>query len=398
MVLPKTPRSDAQEAGCNMAQLPIGFHISGIQAGLKRSGKHDLGAIWSDEPLAWALTTTSNLVRAISVDRNRELAAQDEKIRAVIVNSGNANCATGAEGAANNQRMAAAFAGALGVEASEVITASTGVIGQQMPIDALEAAVPTLVANPGPLENFAKAILTTDLTQKVATRTLSNGAVITGVTKGSGMIHPNMATMLAFVLTDADLAQDDLRAIWREAVDQSFNQITVDGDESTNDMAVLLSSQKLNVNRAEFIAAVNEVTADLAKQIAADGEGATKLMTITVTGAASVAEARAAARTIAGSSLVKTAVHGADPNWGRILAAAGRSGAQFAQEHAVVTLQGTEIYRGTPLAFDQAALSEKLNAADVAIEVDLHAGDATATAWGCDLSSDYVRINADYTT
>lgn len=381
-----------------MLPLPTGFTVAGIQAGLKRSGKPDLGAIYSAEPLAWALTGTTNVVRAISVDRNRELYATDENIRAVIVNSGNANCATGAEGEANNLRMAEAFASQLGIDANEVLTASTGVIGQQIPIDKIVAATPTLATTSGTAEEFAKAILTTDLTIKTATKTLSTGATITGVTKGSGMIHPNMATMLAFVLTDADLAQADLRNIWHGVVDQSFNQLTVDGDESTNDLALLLSSQKRNVNRAEFIAALTEIAQDLAKQIARDGEGATKLITVNVTGAKTPEQARAAARTIAGSSLVKTAMHGADPNWGRILAAAGRSGAQFAQQRALVTVQGVQIYNGQPLPFDAAELSAKLREPEVLLAVDLQNGEAAGTAWGCDLSSDYVRINADYTT
>lgn len=381
-----------------MLPLPIGFTVAGIRAGLKRSGKPDLGAIYSEDPLAWALTGTTNVVRAISVDRNRELYATDEKIRAVIVNSGNANCATGEEGVANNLRMAQALAAALNIDHDEVLTASTGVIGQQMPIEKIEAAAPTLASTNGTAEEFAKAILTTDLTIKTATKTLSSGATITGVTKGSGMIHPNMATMLAFVLTDADLAQNDLRNIWADVVDQSFNQITVDGDESTNDLAILLSSQQRNVNRAEFITALTEIVQDLAKQIARDGEGATKLITVNVTGAKTPEQARTAARTIAGSSLVKTAVHGADPNWGRILAAAGRSGAEFNQANAVIEVQGVRIYEGQPLPFDAKALSTMLRQPDVLLAINLQNGEAAGTAWGCDLSSDYVRINADYTT
>lgn len=381
-----------------MLPLPIGFTVAGIRAGLKRSGKPDLGAIYSSEPLAWALTGTTNVVRAISVDRNRERYESDEKVRAVFVNSGNANCATGEEGVANNLRMAEALAEALHIGPEEVLTASTGVIGQQMPIDNIVAAAPTIAGTTGTVEEFAQAILTTDLTIKTATKTLSSGATITGVTKGSGMIHPNMATMLAFVLTDADLAQDDLRNIWHSVVDQSFNQITVDGDESTNDLAILLSSQKRNVQRAEFIAALTEIAQDLAQQIARDGEGATKLITVHVTGAQTPAEARSAARTIVGSSLVKTAMHGADPNWGRILAAAGRSGATFAQERAHIQVQGVLIYDGKPLPFDAKQLSEALTGSEVHIAVDLQNGEAAGTAWGCDLSSDYVRINADYTT
>lgn len=381
-----------------MSILPTGFHINGSKAGLKKSGKFDLGAIWSDQPLAWALTATTNLVRAISVDRNREVLASGTEVRGVLVNSGNANCSTGEEGAANNVRMAVALANAIGCNPDEVLTASTGVIGQQMPIGKLEAGVPALIKTTDGLEEFSRAILTTDLSTKVATRTLASGAVVTGIAKGSGMIHPNMATMLGFILTDAAVPTADLRHVWSEVVEDSFNLVTVDGDESTNDIGLLLSSQRVPSQLADFADAVLDVAQELAQAIASDGEGATKLINVTVIGAASKPEARLAARAIAGSSLVKTAVHGADPNWGRIIAAAGRSGATFDQALANVRLQGVSIYAGKPLPFDAVALSEKMQSNTVNIVVDLQNGEAATTAWGCDLSRDYVRINADYTT
>jgi glutamate N-acetyltransferase/amino-acid N-acetyltransferase len=280
-----------------------------------------------------------------------------------------------------------------------MLTASTGVIGQPLPVDTVRAAIPALTSalgdDSGP---FAEAILTTDTAPKQASATLRGGSRIVGIAKGSGMIHPSMATMLAFVLTDADVGQDDLRALWPGIVERTFNQVTVDGDTSTNDMALVLSSRQIGADRHEFAEALEEVAAKLARKIARDGEGATKLVSVHVSGARSGAEARAAARTVASSTLVKAAVHGADPNWGRILAAVGRSGAVSDLANLRIGLQGETVYRGAVLPFDAASLSQKLQAEEVLIEIDLAAGDALGDAWGCDLSAEYVHINADYTT
>ncbi|HNR00310.1 MAG TPA: bifunctional glutamate N-acetyltransferase/amino-acid acetyltransferase ArgJ, partial [Trueperaceae bacterium] len=321
-------------------------------------------------------------------------------VRAVIVNSGNANCATGEQGVRDDLAFAAAAAVALGLAGpDEVVSARTGVIGHKLPLDPLVAAMPQLAAERSEsVEGFARAILTTDLTEKVAAAEVRGGARVLGVAKGSGMIHPNMATMFGFLMTDALIDQATLRAAWQRVVDRTFNQLTVDGDTSTNDMAVVLASNLVPADAYELELALTEVATELAKHIARDGEGATKLITVRVRGALTDVEARRAARTVAGSSLVKTAVHGADPNWGRILAAAGRADVALYMARAAVFAQGTALYRGAPLAYDARAVSHALREPDVLLEVDLGVGSAEGTAWGCDLTEGYVRINADYTT
>ncbi len=380
-------------------KLPSGFRAAGISAGLKRSGRPDLALLYSDAPLTWAFTGTTNLVQAPCVTRNRALYRSGAPVQAVVVNSGNANCANGEAGARDNATYAAATAAQLDVPEEAVLTASTGVIGKAMPMEGLLAGLPVVAAELGEeADGFARAILTTDLVPKVAEAVLPGGARVVGVTKGSGMIHPNMATMLAFVTTDAAVDQAALAGLWPRVVQGSFNQLTVDGDTSTNDMAIVLSSGAVPCELAALESALLEVCVSLAKQIARDGEGATKLITVKVTGAATPNEARAAAKTVAGSSLVKTAVHGSDPNWGRILAAAGRSGAASDPARVRVAAQGHALYEGEPLPFDEAEVSTALKAEDVLLEVDLGVGTATAEAWGCDMSAEYVRINADYTT
>ncbi len=379
---------------------PRGFELSGVTAGIKESGRSDLGLIYSPHPLAWALVSTTNLVKAPCVSRNRARFAAGSAVRAVAVNSGNANCANGERGTWDNEDLAGAAAATLGLDrVQDVLTASTGVIGVPLPVDTLREAMPRaaheLAADSGA---FAEAILTTDTVSKEAAATLSTGARVVGVAKGSGMIHPNMATMLAFVLTDARVSQEQLRELWPRVVDRTLNQVSVDGDTSTNDMAIVLSSQRVPADAQELEEALVDVCAKLARKVARDGEGATKLITVKVTGGRNDDEARAAAKTVAGSMLVKAAVHGADPNWGRILAAVGRSGAVCDLANVQVRVQGVELYRGSPLPFDAGEVSRLLKSDDVLLEADLAAGEAAADAWGCDLSADYVRINADYTT
>ncbi len=381
-------------------RLPEGFEIAGLTAGIKESGRPDLGVIYAPTPLAWALTTTTNLVQAPCVTRNRSRHASGAPVRLVVVNSGNANCATGEHGTWDNEEFAAAAAVALGIDhVHQVLTASTGVIGQRLPLAPLVEAMegfPRALSEEA--DAFAEAILTTDTVPKLARATLPGGASVVGIAKGSGMIHPNMATMLAFVMTDADVSQGTLREMWPRIVRRSFNQLTVDGDTSTNDMAIVLASGRKPADPEALEEALASVCIELAKQVARDGEGATKLVTVRVTGARNEEEARAAARTVAGSNLTKAAIHGADPNWGRILAAVGRSGAVCDLANVRVTVQAFDLYRGAPLDFDANAVSSALRAKDVTIEVDLAAGDAVGEAWGCDLSAEYVRINADYTT
>ncbi|HZX00473.1 MAG TPA: bifunctional glutamate N-acetyltransferase/amino-acid acetyltransferase ArgJ [Trueperaceae bacterium] len=379
---------------------PRGFELAGITAGIKESGRSDLGLIYSPHPMAWALVSTSNLVKAPCVSRNRSRFAAETYVRAVVVNSGNANCANGERGTWDNEDLAGAAAATLGLDrVQDVLTASTGVIGVPLPIDRLKEAMPAAANDlTGDSGAFAEAIMTTDTVPKEVAATLSTGARVVGVVKGSGMIHPNMATLLAFVMTDARIAQEELRAMWPRVVDRTLNQLSVDGDTSTNDMAIALSSQRVSVDTEELEEVLVDVCAKLATKVARDGEGATKLITVRVTGGRNDVEARAAAKTVAGSMLVKAAVHGADPNWGRILAAVGRSGAVCDLANVRVSMQGAELYKGAPLPFDEAGVSSLLRQDDVLIEVDLAAGRATGEAWGCDLSADYVRINADYTT
>lgn len=380
-------------------RLPQGFRTAGISAGLKRSGKRDLGLILADAPLNWALVSTTNVVHAACVARNRELQAAGGQVQALVINSGNANCATGEQGVSDNLAMAQATAAQAGLSVDRVLTCSTGVVGQRMPIDRIVAAQDDLAADLSDDSSaFAAAILTTDKVFKQEEVELTGGARIVGVAKGSGMIHPNMATMLAYVMTDAAVSQEQLRAIWRDVADRTFNQVTVDGDTSPNDMAFAFSSNLLQTDLQELAAGLLRVAEGLARRIARDGEGATKLLTVQVRNAASDAEGRAAARTVAGSPLVKSAVHGNDPNWGRILVALGRSGASFDPARTRIAVQGVAVYDGAPQEFDVAATSELLRQEDVLISVDLLAGEGSGNAWGCDLTAEYVRINADYTT
>lgn len=381
-------------------KLPTGFRAAGVRAGIKPSGKPDLGLVVSDEPMAWAIATTRNLVRAPCVTRNRARAASELAVRALVVNAGNANCANGEEGIWDNDEFANVAARSLGLSRpQEVLTASTGVIGRKLPMDLVRAGVPQAAAALGDdVEPFAEAILTTDLVTKVAEVRLGGGGRVVGVAKGSGMIHPNLATMLAFVFTDAGLDQPALRAVWADVVGRTFNQVTVDGDTSTNDMAIVLANGRRPAGREELAGALGWVSTELARAIARDGEGATTLITVDVAGGRDERDAFAAARAVAGSSLVKAAVHGRDPNWGRILSAIGQSGAVADLSAVAIRLQGTVVYRGHPLPFDATELSRAMRSPDVRIAIDLAAGAAEGVAWGCDLSADYVKINALYTT
>ncbi len=382
-------------------KLPLGFRSAGIAAGIKQSGKPDLGLITSDEPLVWAMVATENLVKAPCVTRNRARHAADHPVRALVVNAGNANCANGETGMWNNEDFAAMSAGALGLaRVQEVLTASTGVIGKPLPMDALRAGLPKAVAalHEEHADDFAGAILTTDLVTKQVEATLPGGARVVGIAKGSGMIHPNMATMLAFVLTDAIVEQRPLRRSWRDVVSRTLNQVTVDGDTSPNDMAFVFASGRIPADTGELRYALGTVAEGLARKVAADGEGATTLITVSVTNGRSPEEARRAARSVAGSSLVKAAVHGRDPNWGRVLSAIGMSGVIADLDNVTVRLQGFDVFRGTSSPFDEPAVAAAMHAPEVFIEVDLAAGEDDATAWGCDLSADYVRINAEYRT
>ncbi len=377
--------------------LPKGFMAGAVASGIKPSGKPDLGVVSFLGSAAWAYVATNNRAAAPCVFRGRNLYAAAESLRGLVVNSGNANCATGEQGISDDLRLAELAASFLEVDPETVLTASTGIIGVPLPIGKVAQSINEIKLD-GALDDFAEAIMTTDTRVKLSEQQLPGGAKVVGVAKGSGMIHPNMATMLAYLFTDALISTAELREHWPAVVNKTFNQVTVDGDTSTNDMAAVFSSGLTEAAPGHFWDAVEVVARDLARQIAADGEGAEKLITVHVRGAYDEADARLAARAVAGSALWKAAVHGNDPNWGRILAALGYSGACFEPERVLISLQETEIYDGGAVPFNGVALSQAMQAAEVVVDVDLRNGDAVAEAWGCDLTEEYVKINAEYTT
>ncbi len=380
-----------------------GFTAGATTAGLKPSSAPDLALVASDRPAALAGVFTTNIVKAAPVLLCRERVASGHG-QAVIINSGNANACTGEDGLRAAERMAGAAATRLGIAAEEVLVLSTGVIGVPLPVERVEAALPTLTLAPGGEDVAARAIMTTDTRPKTAAvevETAETTVRIGGMAKGSGMICPTMATMLAVITTDATVAPAALQLHLATAAARSFNRIDVDGDMSTNDTVLLLANGASDATLPEevFAAALQEVCTSLARQVAADGEGATKLIEATVTGAATERDAEDIARSIVGSSLTKAAMYGNDPNWGRIMCAAGYSGVRFDPDAAHLTVQDIPLFGGgMPLPFDRPAASAALRATEVRITLDLGAGDAQATAWGCDLTPRYVHINADYTT
>ena len=398
--------------------LPTGFRASALHCGIRaKRNKLDLGLIVADRAYpAAALFTRNQLVGAHVVVGRESLARSRGKLRALLVNSGNANCSTGAEGIEDNRLVQRAVAELVGCPPEQVLFMSTGVIGARLPRERILEALPGLVSHASErgLGDFATAIMTTDLVPKVRTLAVEDKAGppfrVTGVAKGSGMIHPNMATMLAYVLTDGP-ADDHPKEMLRRITDRSFHRLTVDGDTSPNDTFLLWSSQHAEAtthpkSRAGWSdshddvleRAVLEVSQELCRCIAADGEGATRLVTVVVQGAPSEEAAAHVARTIATSPLTKTAVHGRDPNWGRILAAAGRSGVVFDAQKARVWIGDADVYsdsRPHP-ENEPAAHVHLLNNHEVILGIHLGAGEAAAEAWTCDFSADYVRINADY--
>jgi glutamate N-acetyltransferase/amino-acid N-acetyltransferase len=389
---------------------PQGFRAAAAAAGIKPSGNPDIALIVSDRPTSAAGVFTRNRVVAAPVVVSRRHLA-DGAARAIAVNAGNANACTGAQGQAAAQRMAELTGELLGLEATEVLVASTGIIGRPLPLDKVEAglreAAAGLSSEGGPAA--ARAIMTTDLRPKeVAIEISIDGSRVRigGICKGSGMIQPNMATLLAFVTTDAEVWPEVLQAALASAVERTFNCVTVDGDTSTNDTLVILANGASGVRitpespaHKAFCDGLVYVCTHLAKELARDGEGATKLVEIQVRGARSNAQARKVGKSIANSPLVKTALFGNDPNWGRILCAAGYSGVAIDQERLALTLCGYPLVReGEPVEFDEATVSHAMRAPEVLIRLDLGQGRSSATVWTCDFSYDYVRINAEYTT
>ncbi|MBD1920191.1 bifunctional ornithine acetyltransferase/N-acetylglutamate synthase [Microcoleus sp. FACHB-831] len=400
---------------------PRGFRAAGIRAGLKPSGLPDLALIVSDVEAIAAGVFTTSVVRAAPIDYCRQRLQAKHSARAILCNAGQANAATGEQGWLDTLESAMMLGQALNIPSESVLIASTGVIGQRIKMDALKAGIPNLVAAVSETggDAAAKAICTTDLVPKsiALETTIGDRTVrIGGMCKGSGMIHPNMATMLAFVTCDAAVSPSLWQKMLSRAADQSFNQITVDGDTSTNDSLFALANgqsrtpaiTEMGAEAEKLEAMLTEVCQYLAKAIARDGEGATCLIEVQVTGAVDEEAARKVAKTIVGSSLVKSAIFGRDPNWGRIAAAAGRAGVAFDQENLRIQLGDfLMMEHGQPQQFDRAAASAYLKAAaagaylkedTVLISVSIGNGAGSGTAWGCDLSYDYVKINAEYTT
>ena len=389
---------------------PAGYRAAGAACGLKPSGL-DVALVVSDEPAAAAGLFTTNLAVAAPVVVSREqLERSGGRARVIAVNSRCANACTGAEGLAAAREMVDAAAAAVGCDPAHVLIASTGVIGMRLDTAKVRAGIDAAARSlsRGAHLDAAQAIMTTDIVPKeaaVRVTTPRGTFTIGGMVKGAGMVEPNLATMLGFLTTDAAVEPAALDAALREAARDTFNAITVDGEPSTNDAVFLLANGASGVavddeTLPAFAAGLRELCAGLAREIVRGGEGATKLVTVRVSGAASDEEARRTARLIANSPLVKTAIHGGDPNWGRIVAVAGRAGVAFDPDRAAVRIGRVTLYDGeTVFAERERAAAEHLKGHEVEVAVDLGVGGAgTATAWTCDLSADYVRINADYRT
>ena len=397
---------------------PQGFQASGIHVGVKTHAawKKDVALIVSDVECAAAGIFTKNVVKAASILVDLAHLA-DGKARAILANSGNAN-ACAPQGEENAARMCAAAAKAIGCDAGDVLVSSTGVIGQTLNISVIEEGVPALYAalesSAAASDAAAHAIMTTDTVKKeAAVETVIGGKTcrIGGICKGSGMIHPNMGTMLSFITTDCAITHEMLTDALQENVKKTYNRVTVDGDTSTNDMCIVLANGMAGNTLIEwqdeeyqaFCKALNEVNTRLARQIAADGEGATKLVTCTVKNSRSEEAAERLAKAVVGSNLVKAAMFGADANWGRVLCAMGYSKAPFRPEYVSVAFESAAgsvavCDKGAALDFDEELAKKVLSESEVTIAVDVNEGEDSATAWGCDLTYDYVKINGDYRT
>jgi glutamate N-acetyltransferase/amino-acid N-acetyltransferase len=377
-------------------EAPEGFKIAGTAAGIKKSGL-DLGLLYSTQPATTAVMFTRNAFPAAPILVTREhLKASGNKVRAILVNAGNANAVTGEAGMNAARQCAAELAKRLGCAPTEIFISSTGVIGRPLPVEKIFAAIPALTESMSADEvhTFSRAIMTTDTVPKVVSTTVG-GVRMLGFAKGSGMIHPNMATMLSYILTDARVDFPTLDKAMRYAVDRSFHCMTVDGDTSTNDTVAVLANGASGITPSAeaFTAQLIEVCQTLAKMIARDGEGATKFIELTIEGAPSDDAAREIGRTIARSPLVKTAVYGGDPNWGRLICAVGNSGIPLSGEKVELFIDDVPLING-----DLKLAAEKLKATEVRIRVSLHSGSGSATIWTCDLTEQYIHINADYTT
>ncbi|HUZ68361.1 MAG TPA: bifunctional glutamate N-acetyltransferase/amino-acid acetyltransferase ArgJ [Candidatus Saccharimonadales bacterium] len=394
---------------------PLGFRAGVAAAGIRLDGNEtrtDVAVIRSDTPAVAAGVFTRNTVKAAPVVISQLTLRRGAPISAVVVNAGNANACTGAQGFRDALVMCATTGDALDLDPSDVLVCSTGVIGRPMPMERVTRGIRAagLAMSSGAGDDVARAIMTTDTIPKMAVAMFTSGGVtytIGGTAKGAGMIHPDMATLLAFLTTDAPVDATVLQPALSRVADSTFNCVTVDGDTSTNDTCILLANGAAGGSSitngssaaAAFEVALMQVCDSLAEQLVADAEGATRHFRVAVDGAADSGQARIAARVVAQSPLVKTAVHGGDPNWGRVVAALGRSGAAFTLDRCRVAIGGVVVFdRGAPEPVDHNLVRVALSSPRIDIAIDLGAGDGSGHAWGCDLSPEYVHINADYTT
>jgi glutamate N-acetyltransferase/amino-acid N-acetyltransferase len=382
-----------------------GFSAGAASAGIKKDGSLDIGLLFCEVTSAAAGLFTTNCVKAAPVVLSQQ-RLRNGKASALVANSGCANACTGEAGLADAVEMAGLAAKGIGVSTEDVLVASTGVIGQHLPMEKIREGIGKIALTADGGHELARAIMTTDTVPKECA-VKAGEFIIGGVAKGSGMIHPDLATFLCFLTTDAEVEINFLQLALRRVADISFNMVSIDGDTSTNDMVLLMASGKAGgeaisegSGRADlFQRALDRVCVHLARAVARDGEGATKLVEVAVRGAPGVAEARKIARTIAGSQLVKAAVYGNDPNWGRIIAAAGRSGVELLEAKVDLYLGDLCVFKsGVPLPVKRKEAAKKFDSDDVYIGVDLNTGEASAVAWGCDLTEKYVTINSEYTT
>ncbi len=393
-------------------QLPTGFQFAGVSAGIKPSGKKDIALIVTDQDAVAAGVYTTNIIHASSIDWNRGITPTDQ-FRGIVINSGNANACTGKQGETSNQRVAELAARAIAAQASQVCVLSTGIIGHQLPMDkiesGIEAAAGRLSRSREDFLNAAQAILTTDQGIKKAFRIIKVGdeeVTIVGMAKGAGMIGPRMATMLAVVMTDAAIDKATAQTLVQQAADASFNRISVEGHMSTNDALILISSgaSAAKVDSGETLhalaGALNDACLELARQIPADGEGATHSIEVSITGARSDEQADLIARAVASSNLVKTAITGNDPNWGRIVSAAGFCGADFEMDEVNLKLNGQTVFeQGQPIEFSEKAVSQIIkDSFETLIELSVGFGAGAARHWTSDLTTAYVEFNSQYTT
>lgn len=390
---------------------PDGFLAGTTYAGIKKGGEDalDLGIIYSEAPCVAAGLFTANRIKAAPVLVSQRRLPSG-RIRAVVVNSGCANASVGETGLSDAVRMADLTARKMGVLSEEVLVASTGVIGERLPMELVERGIREITLSRDGGHRLARAIMTTDTVPKEGAVTVNSGGdefTIGGIAKGSGMIHPHLATLLCFLTTDAAVDMDFLRLSLEKAVAISFNMVSIDGDTSPNDMVVIMANglkgdepiSESSRLADSFREALSRICINLAKSIARDGEGATRLIEVMVSGASSLEEARLAARTIVGSPLVKAAVHGNDPNWGRVIAALGRSGVAVVESKIDLCIGGVWLLKsGCPVSFSREEVVKALNNSEVSISLGLNLGTASGTAWGCDLSEEYVTINSAYTT